>query len=134
VVLVLFRKGRIFTADVERQLDEVADEPSALRADGIYLHAQGDVTRAYEAHLSEATALLGRLREQLGVIDREGDWATKRQVVELLVSAIGVRTEGVGKAKRAQVTIRSTFQEQRHAPVSNTAASCCNPPASRPGS
>jgi site-specific DNA recombinase len=119
-VMTLFRRGRATLAEAEAQLDAVNVEAAELRTRLDAMRAQDDLAQAFEASLAEATALLARLRERLEEIERTNDWEKKRQVVELLVAGISIRTEGGGREKRAGVTLRYVFGRPRAVVVSAT--------------
>jgi site-specific DNA recombinase len=108
-VLTLFRRNRITLAEAESQLDAIAQEAATLRQTHDALDARAALASAFEGHVVQAASLLAQLRHQLEVLDTEADPARKRQIVELLVSRIAVRTEGTGHAKRAHLTIHYTF-------------------------
>ena len=59
--------------------------------------------------LDDAEHLAELLRDRLAQVEQEGDWETKRQLVELLVDRIKVESEGTGRGKRATITIVYAF-------------------------
>ena len=119
-VMTLFRRGRVTLDEVERQLDDVGRETAQLRQLLEALKVQEDLAQAFEAHLSEASTMLARLGERLEEVERKDDWAAKRQIVELLVAQISVRTEGEGRKKEAAISIRYSFGNPRSAVHSGT--------------
>jgi site-specific DNA recombinase len=108
-VLTLFRRNRISVDEAEQQLDSIAQEAGTLREMCASLDAQAALTRATEAHLTEAAALLSRLHQQLDEVEQTNDWGLRRQIIELLVGALHIRTEGSGRQKRALIRIHYTF-------------------------
>jgi site-specific DNA recombinase len=108
-VLTLFRRNRISVEEAERQLDSIAQEAETLRELRASLDAQAVLTRATEVHLTEAAALLSRLHQQLDEVEQTNNWDLRRQIIELLVGALSIRTEGSGRHKRALITIHYTF-------------------------
>ncbi len=119
-ILLLFRRGHITLAEAEQQLAAIAQETARLRELLEFLKAQEELARAYEAHLTDAAVLLGRLRSELAAIEREDNFEAKRRVVELLIAGITIETEGTGRNKRARITIRYAFQEPESVADSNT--------------
>ena len=108
-VMTMYRRGRIALDQADRQLDDVNREEGELRAQLEGLRAEVDLVEAFGAQVAEATALLGRLQDQLDEIERTNDRLRKRQIVEYLVSGIRVDTAGEGRKKRAKMTITYTF-------------------------
>jgi site-specific DNA recombinase len=108
-VLTLFRRNRITLEEAERQLDQLQQEQVAGRQMLAGLRSEEELAQAFEAHLADATAMLGQLGERLAEIEQDGDGATRRQLLELLVTRLTVRTEGVGHRKRATVRAEYAF-------------------------
>jgi site-specific DNA recombinase len=110
-VLTLYRRNRITVDEAERQLDAITAETADVRHLLDALQSQAALTTAFEAHLTEATALLLRLRDQLEEVERTNDWATKRRVVECLVSRVVIQTHGDGPKRQATARITYAFPE-----------------------
>lgn len=104
-VLTLYRKGKISDEEAERELDAVAREAGHLRAALESLRAQEALIDAQEAYLTDALALLGRLREELDEIEATDDQARKRAVIERYVRQVTVETRRVGP-RRLEADIR----------------------------
>jgi site-specific DNA recombinase len=112
-VLTLYRRNRITLDQAEQQLDDVGREAAELRQLMDSLASQEALAAAFETHLTEASAMLLRLQDQLAEIERTDDWARKREIVQLLVHEIRVTTEGEGAHKQARVLLRYAFGEPR---------------------
>ena len=113
-ILTLYRRNRITVTEAEAQLDAIAAETATLRQMLDGLASQAALAAAFEAHLTEATALLLRLRGRLADVEQTNDWATKREIVEALVARITVRTDGDERGrKRATVRVRYACGEPR---------------------
>ncbi len=125
-VMTLYRRGRATLADAEAQLDAIQLEAGELRAALDAMRTQEELAQAFEAHYADAAVLLGQLTDRLEEIEATDDWATKRQVVELLVSEITVTSRGVGRAKEANLAVTYAFSSRQAVDVS-TSRSACNP-------
>jgi site-specific DNA recombinase len=110
-VMTLYRRGRATLGDTERQLDDINDEAARLRTALDAIRAQRDLAQAFEARYASAAAMLGRIREQVDEADRTNDWDLKRAVVEQLVIAIRIGTEGTGRRKQPTYAIRYAFED-----------------------
>lgn len=110
-VMTLFRRGRITLEEAERHMDDITRETATLRETVDALRSQARLAEAYEAHLSQAGALLSQLRDRLEEVERTNDWETKRQIVELLVTGITVNTleDEPHRRRRAEVTVHYNF-------------------------
>jgi site-specific DNA recombinase len=108
-VMTLYRRGRATLSDAEAQLDAIQHEASELRAALDVMRTQEDLAHAFEAHYASAATPLNRLAGRLEEIETTGDWATKRQVIELLVSEVAVTTRGTGRAKEAEIEVTYAF-------------------------
>lgn len=95
-VLDLFRRGRITTAECDRDLDKVAGEARQIREMLDSLRARAEMTAASEAYLSDVGAALARMQGRMDEIERTNDRAAMRQQIELLAPRILVDTEIVG--------------------------------------
>ncbi len=118
-VLTLYRRGRITIEEAERQMDATAREVGELRQMADALQAQGALTQEFESQVTEAAAMLIRLRGNLDEIERADDWDRKREIVELLVAGLTVHTEGEGRGRQAHVHIRYRFGSPRSLVVAN---------------
>lgn len=103
-ILVLFRKGRITEAALDRQLDAIAAEEAALQARVESLRDRVKAAESTQATLASAEATLREL-ETVEVSDP----ATKRRIIERLVERVTVCTLGEGKEREAEVEIRYYF-------------------------
>ena len=106
-ILTLYRKGRIDTATLDRQLDEIALEESDLQ-ETITEHevALANANRVGE-ELHTAEALITELRTRL---DASLDFATRRRIVEILVDRVTVQTVTDEQSKKqAAVMVRYHF-------------------------
>jgi site-specific DNA recombinase len=113
-VMTLYRRGRATLSDTETQLDAIQLETVDLRTALDAIRTQEDLAHAFEAHYSNAAALLAQLAGRLEVIEVGNGASTKRQVIELLVSDIAVTTRGSGRSKDADVVVTYSFAD-RHA-------------------
>jgi site-specific DNA recombinase len=120
-MLTMFRRGRISVDEADVQLDAVARETGTLRELLESLRAQEALTTAHEAHFTDTTAALARLREELPAIEATDDLTRKREIVELLVRRITIRTEGERRRKHALATVTYAYHKPSvHAVVSTT--------------
>ena len=116
-VLTLFRRasGRLpeLLDATERQLEEIARDEADARGALATLRAQDEVTHEAEARLASAGALLVRLQAEVAWIDAHPDHpdarTKKRGVLEQLVVAVRITTEGAGRAKTAGADMESAF-------------------------
>jgi site-specific DNA recombinase len=90
VVVGLFRRGRIDAASLDRQLDQIDGEETALLAELGEAQARAEGMAGQAARLRTAEQLLNELHARL---DEPLTWELKRQLVELLVVEIRIRTE-----------------------------------------
>jgi site-specific DNA recombinase len=100
-VLEAFRRGHMTPADLDRQMEAVANEEKALRI----RHAELTPSEPYTEDMLDAD-LLQEIRQRLdeGVHD-----VKKRDIISLLVQRIDVNTEDVGGRKRATIVIHYRF-------------------------
>jgi hypothetical protein len=85
------------------------------------LDAQKALVEAYEAHMTDASVLLRRLRERLETVEETNDLATKRQVIELLVHGIRIDTDA---QRGVSATITYVFSPERVAHISTLQRGC----------
>lgn len=115
-VLTMYRRGRISMDEAERELDAVAAEVATLRGLVESLRAQEALTQAAEAHLTEAAAGLAHLRANIEAVEAlpEGPERTAalRQVFDLLVVNVTIRTEGEGRERRATPHVTYAYHAQ----------------------
>ena len=119
--MTLFRRGRASLEETERQLDDIDQEASSLKSMLDAIRSQAELAAAFETHLSEAAAMLARLRGRVEEIEADAasddperrvvGLRAKQEIIELLVSGITVETSGEGRRKTAEVTIRYAFGE-----------------------
>jgi site-specific DNA recombinase len=108
-VLTLYRRGSVDLAEAERELDAINREEESLRGMLAAFDAQEEILRMQLHQVDEAEHLAEVLRDRLEQIERDDDWDTKRQLVELLVNGISVVSEGTGRGKQATITIDYAF-------------------------
>jgi site-specific DNA recombinase len=108
-VMTLYRRGRATLSDTESQLDAIQLEVRDLQTTLDAMRTQEELAHAFEAHYANAATLLVQLAGRLEEIEATNDWTTKRQVIELLVSAIQVTTHGTGRTKEADLVITYSF-------------------------
>lgn len=110
-VLTLYRRGKIDADEAERELDAIAREAGQLREDLESMRAQSALIDIQEAHLTESTALLERLKDELAAIDATNDLIRKREVIESYVRQIAVETRRIGPRKlEADVRVSLRFK------------------------
>ena len=111
-VLDLYRRGRITTAECDRDLDKIAAEAQQLRALADGLRSRIEMAAASEAYLADVGAALSRMRGRLDDIEAAGDMTAARDLIGLLAPRIELHTELVGVAKirqRKSVSVRVTL-------------------------
>jgi hypothetical protein len=105
-VLGLYRKGRIGEEAVERQMQEMAEEEVALRAEMAELARQLEGVDTATAQLDAAAGVLekleARLREPLS-------WELRRELIESLVEQVRVDTRQHGDHREASITVTYRF-------------------------
>lgn len=124
-VLTMYRRGRITITEAETEMDAIARETATLREMMEALRAQEALAAAQEAHLSDATTMLLKLRERIEDIEAEADSTVKRQIIELLVSRIAVETEGAGRERTATVTVTYRFSGPQRIGIASPMQSSC---------
>jgi site-specific DNA recombinase len=113
-VMTLFWRGRARLDETEAHLDVIDKESEVIRTQLSALRAQQDLAEGLASHYTEATAMLGSLRDRLAEIERTNDVQTKRQVMELLVAYLQVETLATTRRqKQGRVTINYTFAPRR---------------------
>jgi site-specific DNA recombinase len=110
-VLTLFRRGKVTVEDIDRHLDAINKEAGTLRDQIKALESRAAIASAWEVRVLETERLLMGLKGEVLHIDRTGDTAKKRQLIELLVNSIRVDTTGEGKDRKASVLIHYAFAE-----------------------
>ena len=105
-MLDLYRRGRIAMADLDTQLDKIASEEATLRDRLLQLESQEKNHELATARLTEATDLLGSLRDRL---KDEFPWEEKRELVELLVAGVVVDAVREGSDKRSEIQVTYMF-------------------------
>ena len=106
IILDLYRRGRIGTADLDSQLDKIASEEATLKDRLLQVESQEKNQELATARLTEATDLLASLQDRL---KDEFTWEEKRELVELLVAGVMVDTVGEGTAKRSEINVTYAF-------------------------
>jgi len=110
-VLTLFRRGKASLAEVERQLADIDKEAGTLRDQIKAFESRAAIAAAWEGRVLETEKLLMLLKGEAQHIDRTGEAAKNRQLIELLVNSIRVDTTGEGKERKAAVLINYAFAE-----------------------
>ena len=105
-VVALFRRGRIDESMLDRQLDEVERERTALAEEIAELETAGARARDTEAQLQNVGDLLRELSRRL---DEPLTWELKRRLVESLVEGVRVETVGEGAERYSHVTVIYCF-------------------------
>jgi hypothetical protein len=100
-VLALFRKGRISERDLNRQLDQIAEQEATILAKRDTQLAALTAATARAERAQNARALLQRLHARLD--DEPLTAELKREIVETLVQEIRVKTVEVGISVRGRV-------------------------------
>lgn len=111
-VLSMFRRGRITSAEAERELDAVRAEAAELREMVDALRMRAELAAASEAYLADVGAALVRMRGKVEEIERTDNWQQRRELIELLAPKIVVETEFLGLAKvrqRKRASVRVTL-------------------------
>jgi site-specific DNA recombinase len=107
-VLDLFRRGRITSAECDRDLDKVAAETRELREMLDALRTRAEMAAASEAYLSDVGVALAQMRDRMDEIDATNDRAAMREQIELLVPRIVLHTEIVGATAKGRTIKRVT--------------------------
>jgi site-specific DNA recombinase len=105
-ILDLYRRGRITIADLERQLEKIAQEEAELKARLASLETTLRGQEVIALRLMEAQDLLQTLRQRL---KEEFTWEEQREIIEALVLEIRVDTMGEGKEQAPQITVTYAF-------------------------
>jgi site-specific DNA recombinase len=105
-VVGLFRRGRIETAALDRQLDDIAKEETALRTQIELITSKLRGVEAGDQNLASAEALLQKLRRRL---DEPISWEIKRQLIEIFVAGIRMDTIEVSGKKANAVAVTYRF-------------------------
>ena len=125
-MLDLFRRGRITAAECDRDLDKVAADSREIREMLDALRARAEMAAASEAYLSDVGAALAQMHGSVDEIEETNDWQRKRQLIELLVPRMIVRTEITGttpggrRRKKTRLCLTLAYRE-KEAVVSATA-------------
>jgi site-specific DNA recombinase len=107
-VLDLFRRGRITSAECDRDLDKVAAEARDLREMLDALRTRAEMAAASEAYLSDVSVALGQMRGRMDEIEATDDRAAMREQIELLAPRIVIRTEIMGCRPSGRAIKRSS--------------------------
>jgi site-specific DNA recombinase len=112
-MLTLFRRGAATLEETEAQLDAVAREAGQLREELESLRSRTAVLDIEEAQLTEGTALLETLRDEVDAIDASNDQTRKRQVIEAYVRQLTVESQRVGPRRlTADVRVALRFRPE----------------------
>jgi len=116
-VLDLFRRGRITTAECDRDLDKVAAETREIRELLDTLRIRAEMAAASEAYLSDVGAALVQMRENVEEIERTNDRAAMRRLIELLAPDMVLQTDTVEavkvrQRKRMSLRLRLAFRSE----------------------
>lgn len=115
-VLGLHRRGSISAEEAERELDAIRRETDGLRDLLAGLRIEAEAQAAQRAYLTDLAALLARFAERVAEIDATDDRAGKREMIDVLVRRVVVRTEILGLArvrrrKRTSVDVVLTWDD-----------------------
>ncbi len=106
-VITLFRRGRIDEQTLDSQLDQVSQEESGLLKQIERLQGLLQNTRSMETLLHSVEAMLQNLCRRL---EEPLTWELKRQLIEVLIERILVRTlENEQGKKEARITVVYRF-------------------------
>jgi site-specific DNA recombinase len=114
-ILTLYRREQLDLPETEHQLAIIAQETETLRGLVAALDAQDAIAKNQLQQVDEAERLAELLRDRIEQIERDDDWDTKRQLVELLVQGINVVSHGTGRGKSADLTIHYAFTHPKSA-------------------
>jgi hypothetical protein len=109
-IMTMFRRGRLTLQGAEAQLDDITREEAELRQQCSAIDAQKALAEAFAAHLTDASLLLQRLQTRLTELDHTDDQTTKRQLIELLVHGIHLKTSA---EREVIATITYAFSPER---------------------
>ena len=107
-VLDAYRRSLIDIEELEEHITRAKAEAAPLQDELMALVATDIDTGITVSDLANTEDLLRTLRD---TIEGDLDWATRRAVVEGLVSGITVETSGTGHKKQAAVTVSYNFSE-----------------------
>jgi hypothetical protein len=114
-VIALFRKGRIDSADLDRQLDQVQTEEDVIKEEIEQLSAKVQSNQQIEAELYSAEQLLKRLNGQL---DNNPTFEERRNIVQKLVHRVDVLTDvHEDGSKEVRVRVFWNIQEDEVVPI-----------------
>jgi site-specific DNA recombinase len=132
-VIALYRRGRIDAGDLDRQLDQIADEEAAATRQIALLQEQAAVAHAVAESLHSAEALLRGMGERLDTPEAK-TFAWRRKQVETLVQSIVVTTteDATTGKRRAHVDVWYRFASRPTRIVSCTKARA-DTPSPHPG-
>jgi hypothetical protein len=87
-------------------LDAITRETGQLREELEAMRAQAALTDAQEAHLTEATATLAKLREEMAAIEATNDTTRKQEIIRKHARIFEVETRrGEGRQLEADVRV-----------------------------
>jgi site-specific DNA recombinase len=124
-ILGLFRRGKIDSATLDQQLDEIERERSGLAAEIDRADEQEKRSRAATAQIAAARDLLEKLRARLA---EPLSWDVRRRLVETLVEGIRAETVVRDGVRDVHVTVTYRFGAPE-IPVANDAAAPRTPHA-----
>lgn len=124
-VLSLYRKGRIAEETVERQMQEMAEEETALRGEMSELQRRLEGVAAEAAQMDMAAGVLQKLATRLQ--DGALDWDVRRGLIERLVERVRVDTRQAGEQRWASIIVTYRFaagpkEQAQGAPKANERA------------
>ena len=111
-VLGLYRKGRIGEAAVERQMQEIAAEEEALRAEMAELAQRLEGVDTEAAQLDTAAGVLEKLGARL---QEPISWELRRELIESLVEKVRVDTRQKEGNREASITV--TYRLSSHSTI-----------------
>lgn len=107
-VVGLYRRGRLTDAELDKQMEEIGQEESALEAQLADLRARIAGADSIADNIRSAETLLEQLRKRL---DEPVSWNVKRRLVEVLVGGIRVETVEEHGVKQARTTVTYRFSQ-----------------------
>ncbi|HEX8696885.1 MAG TPA: hypothetical protein VF746_30985 [Longimicrobium sp.] len=105
-MLTLFRRGRIGSESLDRQLDAIHDEETALKREVHDLRSRLRAAEESNDQVNSADALLRTLNERL---DETLDWETRRELIQTLVERITIQTVDADGRRAVNVVARYRF-------------------------
>lgn len=122
-IMLLFRKGRMREAELDRALDGLADDVAGVKALLAPLERRAQIHAVSEESREEAETALTRLSGQLDAMEAAGTKAMQAAVAAL-GTAVRIKTTGAGRHKRAHITITFDLLEAGRADSALADSAC----------